>query len=209
MSFNNKIIVFFLGMVFVSCSKQNATLYPSATPQVHPIFDGGLISRKPCAPPCFFGVFPGQSKDEAIISLKKSGLCENYIETNKTNIGGVINIGCGNNITIELNNNGDIVDGIIFLPDSPILLSEVIANFGPPDKVCVAEGGVHVKDMAFDLIYNKNIIFLQTQSKSFDERGYYIQTDTLINSIGYWREININLDINNMSNWKGYGYYKH
>jgi hypothetical protein len=54
-----------------------------------PLGDGGLLSREPCGPPCFFGIIPGvSSKDDAITMLRSHELYLDCSEYDNTSQGG-------------------------------------------------------------------------------------------------------------------------
>src|SRR5258708_7719585 len=62
-------------LTLLSCYSNNQEIN-TPTPRVaFDIGDGGLISRQPCAPPCFFGIHVGETSfDQAIPILETNNI---------------------------------------------------------------------------------------------------------------------------------------
>ena len=100
------------------------TEIPTHSPTTQ-INDGGLISLDPCAPPCFFGIIPGETDyGDALDLMDEAGVSPD------------------SSYGFQQREGSTVIESIAFEPSVPITLTAVQEIHGPPDYVLIfALGG--------------------------------------------------------------------
>lgn len=202
-----RIILLIICVFLVSCTpRQNTTNSDNA------IGDGGLISLKPCGPPCFFGITPGvTSYEEAIMLIdaqKNIFINCKDIDLRKSEVNNGIR--CGNGIGITFNNN--IVNGIGFSLSETITIQQVIDLYGPPDLVEVVDDENYhatiksICTLSFDQI--RTFIGMAAQGGT----EFMISSNSNIITIAYYsidqyKQMRVPGKIELGVPWKGFGMY--
>jgi hypothetical protein len=169
------------------------------------IGDGGLISGKPCLPPCFFGIIPGTTtKNQVIEILKQNGL----------NIIGNIDSPPSwfdNGFGAEFNTSG-ILDNIGFTPTKNITVQMVIDEYGHPDSVAVPFNSMSLPEspeIDMGLYINKFHIYLVLQTRQ--NYAYPLTPDSLVSEVVYFDGTTYDhylLQDEHITEWKGYDSYE-
>ncbi len=96
------------------------------------IKDGGVISAEPCSAPCFWGITPGETaKNEVITILSQQNAIADCDINN-------YDIRCEHKILIEFNSDY-VVDTVNFSPVHKITMQDVIERYGLPNAVEVLD----------------------------------------------------------------------
>ncbi len=195
----DKLLIVFL-LVFISSCTTQTEVYP-----VLNIGDGGLLSKNPCSPPCFWNITPGiTTEEEAINILETMGDVSNCYHWDKVKNGFEKGIGC-KNIDIYFDDNS-IVSTISFKPSQEITVSEIIQNYGEPEAVIALP-----QDMDVESPYNMTLLFLsKNMIIGLPEQGtkyFDLEQTTIIRGASYYfKSVFEENDIFNQP-WKGYGKY--
>lgn len=178
---------------------------PKITPI--PIGDGGFFSNDPCGIPCFYGISPGITEENAInIIESKPDFFTNCQTFDNTSFGGVSGIDCENiNVGFE---NGYVYD-VSFFPSVQITFRRVIEKYGSPSFIGVYSSSVGDSppkveaDVMFDQI-NTIISSVEQDGTIID-----IEPDTLVYFIVYLSEsaYDRSKNLSYAVPWKGYGKY--
>lgn len=199
-------------VILIGCTPiVNEVKHPTPGPTITPSFptapttvligDGGVITGRPCASPCFFGILVGQTPIEKVIStLEENGLSP-CIQNEK------MTILCGDNF-IGADPETHLVNGIGYYPDSSIYVEEIILEHGAPDSIQVIPTGIPeapkiVVLLLFDTLKMRIIL------PEIDGREYSVTSSTKIELVNYFDDTiyaEINGDLFSQS-WKGYTTY--
>lgn len=199
-------------------SLQQTRVYP--TPTSLPasfliIGDGGLLTGKPCSPPCFFGIIPGKTHyAEAKNILVDQGLMEDcsaideYKFAQEKGIGGWWCSG----FKVEYNQETGIVSRIRFRVTPPLQLQEIINRYGLPDAVSIVNmGGEHDPWLRGDVLYfqYRMVLLPEEWQKSWE---YEFAPTMLIDGVIYYDEARFEEEeLDGLEYfghpWNGYGTY--
>jgi hypothetical protein len=171
------------------------------------ILDGGLISKNPCGPPCFWGILPGVTRedqvDEILNSKNINEICSVY---NNEEQSGLRGLDCLFLINISYRKHTDIVEIVSFVPTEEILVSDVIAQYGYPSQILVFSTGLpdHSKSIDMDLYYNdiQSVIDLPRMDGSV----YNLSADTKVTAVSYYEKLNPTIS-EHLQPWNGFGQY--
>jgi hypothetical protein len=114
------------------------TPHPTAVPKRVNIGDGGLLSGLPCASPCVFGVRIGETQLDQVIPLLEEN---NISPCQREDSVSWIAIGCGYSISVQVDTQTNIVNGIWFDPSDSVHLGNVVEKYGEPNFVSVDTEG--------------------------------------------------------------------
>jgi hypothetical protein len=125
---------FLIALVACSAKIDNPST-PVAEGQ-NPVKDGGLLSKKPCGPPCFYGIVPGITTDtDAANTMEKtSDIFSSCKAFDFTRTGGNRGANC---TYANVGYKNSAVDMVSFAPSSKVSVQQVIDLYGPPDSVSV------------------------------------------------------------------------
>ena len=179
---------------------------------VSSVKDGGFISLKPCGPPCFFGITPGITSTSQFNTIMNSNnsvfshcktIDNPYIGKNHHGIN------CDNGIAMSFTDQR--VDGLGFIPTTPIKLGEVIELYGYPDLVDTMVVSLPDKpfESSFTLYYDQIRVILGSEDQAGIE--YTVASDTIINDIAYYTQSkyqSFRTFVGTQGTlWKGFGSY--
>ncbi len=119
----------------ILCKAWVLDMTPTSTPPPVMISgDFGILSQKPCGPPCFLGIRPDVTTlDDAALMLKNAGVSCVVIKSRNT-------LNCQNGNTFIQINAGLTVDMINLTPPAYITLGQFVAQYGPPDSFVPGTG---------------------------------------------------------------------
>ena len=175
----------------------------------NPVGEGGLLSKQPCGPPCFYGLIPGSTSDKDVgktmqnLSTIFVG-CKTFDFTNTGGYRGAncdyVNVGYNNGSTLEM---------VAFRPSSDLVIRQVVDQYGPPDLVSV--GIVSLPESPdktrMVLLYDQ----IQATLQLPDQNGtqFIIGPDTQISYVVYLSKDNYHetRDIPSNLAWHGFGTY--
>jgi hypothetical protein len=203
---NNRLLL--IGILSISilygCSLSRDTMKTS-TPSIN-ISDGGLISKEPCGPPCFWGITPGESNKEQAYKIINSkvdiNLCTSWDTRDQ---GGDYGIRCEDVFGLTFNDQGKVCS-IGIKPSISIFVSDVINQFGNPDAIKVSILGLHNNPpFTMMLFYEKwkMRIDLYEQETSY----YEIQPINQIEGVLYLDQTSYRASLKSYQLWQGYGKY--
>lgn len=192
--------------LFLILASSLATAYCTSAPTtLHDIEDGGILSGKPCSPPCFWGIDPGvTTKGEATEILQRQGASSPQQEGNI--------VSYGNSAAFQYDEN-DLVDRVAFAPSSVITVGEILAKYGIPDAVEVTHDIASTPEHNYfdmQLYYDDlHTHFVLEQQEVWP--AYVLSQDTSIAKSIYFAEKAYDAAkkaSEHLSAWKGYGSYK-
>lgn len=171
--------------------------------------DGGFLSDKPCAPPCFLNITPGiTTEDEARETLRSIGLLEMCKTFNNESESGGRGIICTPDLVISFQEGADVVESVGFKPVSSIAMKDVITKYGDPSAVLVTLKSLPEEDQrtVMMLYYDElKVTLVLTEQKS----GIYdVSADLQVVNIGYFDELSYKMTRGYSSDWVGYGSYE-
>jgi len=174
------------------------------------IDDGGILTKKPCGPPCFRNITVGiTSEKDVVVKIKSDETFSKCSAFDHTTQSGVRGITC-RSISIGFDSS-DIVEMILFYPTTIIMLSQVIDSYGTPDGVDV--GYINLTDspprVAMTLWYSS----LQTKIYLLqDGNQFFANPDSKVDRVSYFEKGTYNqlrLSFSdNIVDWRGYESYK-
>ena len=185
----------------------------ASNPAAPIIGDGGLLSKQPCAPPCFFGIVPGQTHyTEAENVLVEQGLMnyctviDEYAFAQEEGIGGWCD-----GFAVEFDRATGIVNHIQFALSPPIRLRTIVDRYGSPDAVSVINmGGEHTPLLGGEVRYFQYhmVLFSDTEQQSWE---YKFAPTMFIDGVIYENETGYAERLESfeyeMWLWHGYGMY--
>ncbi len=176
---------------------------PQSTVEMLSIGDGGLLSGKPCAAPCFFGITPGEtSKDQVASLLQEQGFhgCSGY---------SINNVDCVERVKIIFTPSTGIVNLLGYILDRTISVQEIISKYGRPDSVHVIGSGIPEAPATTVVLYFDKI---NTDIRLPEVTGvnYPVASTTKIDLVTYQDNMGYaELKDSTFSQpWKGYGIYE-
>lgn len=198
-------------MILVSCTIQKTELptqipvTPTLTPpptieDVPLIGDGGLISGKPCASPCFFGVRVGETQfDQAISILESNDIYPCYQESPSI-------IVCGDSIIIGGSQSTALVDSIGYYPNMDISIGELILKYGSPNTLHVIPSGIPEAPTTAILLFF-DALKMRVHLPEVDATEYAVSNLSKVEYIDFFDEsLYSELTVNMFSQtWDGYG----
>jgi hypothetical protein len=198
------VLVSLLALFLTSCGLARQIL----AVKIPDLGDGGFISDQPCAPPCFWGIVPGEShEDEVVDSLRQKEVlqaCESFDNEDESGGRGII---CRSFIVVSFAEKTEIVESIGFAPSKDISVSDAIDKYGEPDAVSVLPAGIPENRRTVMIIYFDDIrarIALPEQSGVV----YKIEPFTEVENIGY-SDIEVYQASKRFSQvWVGYSEYE-
>jgi hypothetical protein len=170
--------------------------------------DGGLLSKKPCGPPCFNGIIPGvTTEEEAAATINK--LQEVFADCKTfdfTSSGGYRGVKCA---SVNIGYKNSLVEQVSFTPSSMISVQQIIDLYGPPDSVTVVIDSLpDFPNRTSMALYFDSI---QTMIGVGEQNGvqFTIQPTTGIASVIYLSEQSYNetRSFPNHQMWRGYNLY--
>jgi hypothetical protein len=175
-----------LAVLSASCAV-SSSLFPTSTTSSdsNALRDGGFISQKPCGPPCFFGIIPGETTEiEGEQARQNLGNVFVGCETFDKTASGARVLSCIDGVGVTYNKH--LVEGVGFSPLEDITVQEVIEKYGPPDQVDVFL--VSLPDYPYrvgaSLSYDRLQTVLGFPEK--DGRDYAINPNSKITSVAYY-----------------------
>ena len=197
-------------IVFIALMMGACNTAPAQGPLIN-IGDGGFLSEKPCGPPCFMGIIPGESSETDVISVLKdlnifSG-CEAFINQSDDSEKGYI---CRGLVIVRMDRSSNLVTSIGYQPDDTIHVKEAITKFGPPNYLMVVNSSpTEIVKIGMILYYDRPpmAIVLPNQGGV----SYDLLPDITIENIGYSSKSDYDQLIQSFSKffltWKGYSEY--
>jgi hypothetical protein len=168
------------------------------------IGDGGLITEKPCSPPCFLGIIPDTTtKDQVVEMLKQKGFSE-YKQ-----IGNILSY--GNSIDIKYDSK-EYVNTISFVPTTILTTQVIIEKYGPPNMVEVVYDTFSTPEhnyFSMGFYYDQLQTYIKLENQEIYP-AYSLGEDTKIEHIVYYNEgayKNAKSISKHSVQWKGYGSY--
>ncbi len=160
------------------------TPHPTALPDRADIGDGGLLSGLPCASPCVFGVRIGETQLDQVTPL----LEENDISPcQRENSVSWIAIGCGYNVSVQVDTRTNLVNGIWFYPSVSISLRDIIGKYGEPNFVSVDREGPF-EAPTIRMILNWDSIRMLVEMPQIDGTMYVVEKTTVVEGITFLDE---------------------
>lgn len=179
------------------------------------IGDGGILSKKPCGPPCFFGIEAGRTSQDEVpqILLDKEimdqcSTIDHYQFAIDEGIGGWA---CQSIATITYRKATGVVDSIGFELERPVTLHDIVAEYGYPDIIIIKDVGLPESPTLLASIYYSSLKFVLPIKEQQYGITYFVEPATFIQSVIYLDEESIKNDLEMFSqeafSWKGYGHY--
>jgi len=175
------------------------------------IGDGGLITKDPCAPPCFMNITPGMTTESEVYQiLEERGITE-WCEPRREDCN-PYSIIC-RYIIVNFPEQGDTVSSILLSISQALEMKDIIQEYGPPDRVFTLVGEIPDALEFLDMwIYYDDILAeIRLETQKINENWYYrVSESTLVGSISYYDEEGYKNDILyiHASPWQGYGEYR-
>jgi hypothetical protein len=164
--------------------------------------DNGLLTKKPCGPPCLFGITPGVSKESDLQKMIRDYYLD-CVTYDHTKLGGFKGYKCP---FYDFGLNDGLVYVLNYSPKVHIRLAQFVALFGPPDYVYIFSNS----DPDDTLKMEGEVIYLSISTiLIFEEKegiSYSIESDSTINNVVYFSVFENN---SSFQNWKGYGEYSY
>jgi|WetSurMetagenome_2_1015567.scaffolds.fasta_scaffold131281_1 hypothetical protein len=193
---NPKLLAFILLILLITSCTKNSVMKV--------INDGGVISQKPCSPPCFLGIVPGiTNRSYAIDELKKKGI-KGYVEKNSAlNYFDLLYLQYDQNFLIyEIN----------FIPSANILIGEIIKIYGEPDTANVTyDPSSRPEHNYFEMeVYYDSLQSIFVLERQENWPGFSVTRETKVIRIIYGEESvyeGRKRSTSHIVNWKGYAIY--
>lgn len=203
----NKSFLIILSFLLVSCSIIPRTEIATSNPfrnivATSSIGDGGLFTLKPCAPPCFFGIYPEMSIDQLSLALE-TGLvfstCENYMNSE------IVDYQFWRCDRISIVSDLVNVQTISFFPEEKPSIGDIVNRYGDPDSVLLFPEILpdELPSIRMDLFFNnlKMIIHFSEQ----EGHVFKLTRNSIILGITYCSSKNYSLTREMaLSSWKGF-----
>ena len=206
-----------LTLMMLGCNSQfDVHLSFTATPASAFAFgDGGLLSREPCGPPCFYGITPGKTTQlEVSQVLEDLGILDKCqfltLPSTKEEEEESGHWQCSGGFDIEIRKDTQIVKSIYLRIGEPIEIQKIIEKYGNPDVIQVLETGfVDALSVSATVYFiNSRMVFPLPEVEGFN---YPISPTTTVNRIVYRDDQSLQSEIERWSDittpWKGYGTY--
>jgi len=192
-------LVVILPLILDGCNGRS-----SPSPQIG---DGGLLSRTPCAPPCFQGIEPGTTTlSEAKSLLTDALLCDKPADFDTEFSGGSRGFKCGEWLTVSAVTGREDIAAVGFSTESPLDLEAVIGQLGPPDAILVAPVGLperpHVTVLVFHDLLRARLLLVEQEGAS-----YQLRPDIVLERVVYASPSTYASLRAGAIPWSGYGQY--
>jgi hypothetical protein len=171
------------------------------------IGDGGLLSGRPCAAPCFFGIRPGSTTlEDAQKALTDAGVCAALNSFDNISQGGTKGFTCGVYITVAVSREQENVEALGYSPSIPLTVRMLVDGLGPPDALRVIPSGLPEHQRATMLVY-----YDQSYTRILlpEETGvvYHLEEDTPVERVVYLEKTSFDRNRADASEWAGFGEY--
>ena len=172
------------------------------------IGDGGVLSGKPCAAPCVFGIQAGETQfDQVLPTLKKNGVASSRCLQEPSVSWYLFTCGAGRlNVQVETHTN--IVSAVWLLPNTAISFGEMIEKYGEPNYVTLdqeAPGTIHPR-------FYWNLMRMVVVVPQIPGNTYDVEKTTAVEGVSFSDENLYRLADKETSSyykpWKGYGIYQ-
>lgn len=207
--------MFFICILFLlsGCGMKNVTVIKT-TPSpglLRQIDDGGLLSKAPCGPPCFYNVIPNLTNKEQAEEILKTFYdlqdCEYWDGVDS----GRLEITCPNTNKYQASqfiairfDRSNLVENISFTPYKLVTVKDVVDKYGSPSGVYIAgdtDDGSAPVYVFMTIQYDEMKMELRLPSVQAD--SYEVLPTTSIEIVSY-HEINPNMFV---IPWKGFQSY--
>jgi hypothetical protein len=173
------------------------------------IADGGFLSGEPCAPPCFWGIVPGNTTEaEAKQILQTKGLSQGCKAYDNEARSGTRGINCQFIMNISFQLGTDIVYAVGFRPSQKITVEDVITKYGKPDSVSVLPSGIPEDPHTVMLLYYNR---MNTRLNLPDQTGitFLVKPSTEVENIAYFDVDRYEKFLrHSFQKWEDYGEYQ-
>lgn len=205
-------VVVLLLVALTSCI-QDAEMTLLGTPEpttTNPFGDGGLLSKEPCTPPCFYGIIPGLTTEEgARETLEQNVVFENCEEFDNSAQGG-----SGQGIRCNffgIHFSESMVYNLGFYPESELTLGKIIAEYGEPDQLYTFSSSTPDYPLYGDLNLCFESLSMIVGLPAMLGEVYSVSQETKILFINYLSSqenyTNLCYDLEGSQPWVGYGEY--
>ena len=211
------LVSFLLLLILTACGSVKSNFIPVPDPTHQPtqntanesqsidIGDGGIISGKPCASPCFFGIHVGETLLDQVVPLLEAVGVSPCVRNG-------INIFCSSNsnttnIIVVANKLTLVVVGISYNPSVPILVGDMVSKYGNPssvnlelDNTGTPESPKLLMSISWDSI---NIGANLAEVPAKGDQAYSVESTTEVQ----WITLGADEYFVPSQPWKGYGSY--
>ena len=202
--------ILLLGLVFLAaaCSRTTAVVSTPIPESQNTIADGGFLTKRPCGPPCFYGIVPGTTTvSQAGERMENSGTMFSHCKPfDFSSMGGRRGADCD---YVNLGYQGDIVSMVSFSPDIVINMQAVLDNYGPPSLISVGIIALPDKPDKTRMVLYLDSIHSMLQLLDQDGNEYNVSPETKVSSVIYlsidrYKEIR---DLPGNLSWQGFKSY--
>jgi hypothetical protein len=197
-------------IVFIALMMGACNTAPAQGPLIN-IGDGGFLSEKPCGPPCFMGIIPGESSETDVINILKDlniySQCELYTDQSDKNHN---SYACQDFAIVNIGRSSNLVTSLGYQPDDTIRVKEAITKFGPPNHIMVVNASPSgLAEVRIILYYDTPPMRISLPDQS--GFSYNLSPDITIENIAYLAKSDYDQLIQSLSKsfltWKGYSEY--
>jgi len=172
------------------------------------IGDGGVLSDRPCAAPCVFGMQAGETQfDQVMPTLAKNGIASSKCLTEPNLSWFLFNCGAGR-LNVQVDRQTNIVNAVWLLPNDSISLGEIIAKYGEPNYVTLdreTPGAIHPR-------FYWNSLRMLVMLPKIHGNTYAVEKDIEVEAIDFSDENLYRLSDKETEPyyepWRGYGIYQ-
>jgi hypothetical protein len=182
---------------------------PSSSPSEIPAYsigDGGLITGKPCAAPCFLGIRMGESTlDQALVLLNDYGIAPCVRDADPS-------ITCAYRIRIGADTTSGLVDAIGYIIDDgmTVTVENVIDKYGDPDVIHMIPTELPESPSISVLVFYDELQ-MRIELTEVDGTEYLVSPSSQIDLVTCFLDHSVYLDLRQVKfsqPWKGYGLYQ-
>ena len=172
------------------------------------IGDGGVLSGKPCAAPCVFGIRAGETPFEQVLpTLEKNGIASWRCFQEPSVSWYLFTCGAGR-LNVQVDTQTNIVVAVWLFPNDPISLGEMIEKYGEPDYVTLDQETLDTIHPRFYWNSMRMVVVVpQIPGNTYD-----VETTTEVEIISFSDEsvyrISDKVPNSYYKPWKGYGIYQ-
>lgn len=205
-------VVVFLVFSLNSC-EQSAVETPSLIPSptiTNRFTEGGLLSKEPCAPPCFFGITPGfTTEEEARSIIEQKEMFENCEDFDTSSVGGNSQgIRCNFFVVYFVD---AMVNDLAFYPADEMTLKEIIAEYGEPNRLFTYSSSTPDNPLYGDLSLCFEDLYMIIDTPSTIGEVYRTSEETRVLAVSYLSSedqyTRICSGLGGSQLWEGYGDY--
>jgi hypothetical protein len=172
------------------------------------IGDGGLLSQKPCGPPCFYGMIPSITTTDQAQTILKDMVLEQYCTIfGDLTEPGIRGLECQGIVNVGIKESSDYVEFIGYFPSITITVGEVIDKYGEPNSISKSLLSRNDFPFIWKMVIYYNDIKMDVHLEKQKGNTYKLEYGTKIIVIGYNDEISYYSLIEGNSAWHGYGEY--